>query len=80
MGQMVGAPYFGNYDRLATPWRMAVGEVDGELVVVSLRQDQRGWTPQSFARLRVADGRIVHVADYAHCPWVLTAARSIELD
>jgi RNA polymerase sigma-70 factor (ECF subfamily) len=78
-GQMTNSPYFGTYDRLTAPWRLAVGQVDGEPVVVSLGWDKEAWKPQSFVRLEVSDGRIVHIVDYAHCPWVLTAASSVEL-
>jgi RNA polymerase sigma-70 factor, ECF subfamily len=78
-GQMANAPYFGNYDRWATSWRMAVGRVDGEPVVISLVRDKEAWKPLSFVRLVITDGRIIKVADYAHCPWVLAAASSVVL-
>jgi RNA polymerase sigma-70 factor (ECF subfamily) len=29
-GPLADAPYFGRYDRVTAPWRMAPGEVDGE--------------------------------------------------
>jgi RNA polymerase sigma-70 factor, ECF subfamily len=79
-GQVANAPYFGNYDRLTTPWRMAVGQVDGESVVVSLREDRETWTPQSFVRIEVSDGRIVQIVDYAHCSWVFAAASRVEFE
>jgi len=79
-GRVANAPYFSNYDRLTTPWRMAVGQVDGESVVVSLRKDRETWTPQSFVRIKVSDGRIVQILDYAHCPWVFAAASRVELE
>jgi len=78
-GLMANAPYFANYDRLTAPWRMAVGSVDGEPVVISLGRDKEAWKPLSFVRLGIADGRIVEVTDYAHCPWVLAAASSVAL-
>jgi hypothetical protein len=56
---------------------MAVGEVDGEPVVVMLRKDANDWTPMSFVRLEVVDGRIERIADFAHCPWILAAATSV---
>src|SRR4029077_12906491 len=37
-GRLDRSPYFGNYERLTVPWQLAVGEVDGELVVVALHQ------------------------------------------
>jgi RNA polymerase sigma-70 factor, ECF subfamily len=78
-GQMAKAPYFSNYDRWTTPWRLASGRVDGEPVVISLARDREAWKPRSFIRLEVSGGRIVHVVDYGHCPWVLAAASSVEL-
>jgi RNA polymerase sigma-70 factor (ECF subfamily) len=76
-GRVDEAPYFGNYERQRVPWRMAVAEVDGELVVALLRQHGDEWRPDSVARLVVIDQHIVHIADYWHCPWVLSAATSV---
>ncbi len=78
-GRMANSPYFGNYNRRAGSWRLAVGQVDDEPVAVSLWQDGKAWKPRSFVRLEVSDGRIVRVADYAHCPWVLAAASFVAL-
>jgi len=76
-GPIDESPYFGNYERQRVPWRVLVAEVDGELAVVVLRQLGDEWKPDSVARLEVIDQRIVRIADYAHCPWVLPAATSV---
>jgi RNA polymerase sigma-70 factor (ECF subfamily) len=76
-GSLDESPYFGNYERQTVPWRLAVAEVDGELAVVALRQYEDEWRPGSVARLQVTDQHIVHIADYAHCPWILSAASSV---
>jgi RNA polymerase sigma-70 factor (ECF subfamily) len=76
-GSLDESPYFGNYERQTVPWRLAVAEVDGELVVVSLRPHGDEWRPNSVARIQAADQHIVHIADYAHCPWVLSAAATV---
>jgi RNA polymerase sigma-70 factor (ECF subfamily) len=78
-GPIDESPYFGNYERQTVPWRLAVAEVDGELSVVVLRQHRDEWRPHSVARLDVIDGQIARIADYAHCPWVLSAANSVIL-
>ncbi len=78
-GRLDDSPYFGNYERWTVPWRMAVGEVDGELAVLALRQHEGEWKPDSVARLEVVDQHIVRIADFAHCPWVLPAASSVVL-
>ena len=76
-GPIDEAPYFRNYERLTIPWRLAVGEVDGQLAVVALRQRGNEWRPESVVRLEVIDHNIVRIMDYAHCPWVLSAASSV---
>jgi RNA polymerase sigma-70 factor, ECF subfamily len=75
-GRLVDSPYFGNYERWTVPWRMAVGEVDGEPVVIRLQRDTDGWTPKAIVRLDATDGHIMRILDYGHCPWVLPAATS----
>jgi RNA polymerase sigma-70 factor (ECF subfamily) len=77
LGPLSESPYFGNYDRQRAAWRLTVGEVDGELVAVVLRQHGDEWRPDSIARLEVIDHHIAHIVDYAHCPWVLPAANSV---
>src|SRR6266436_8522573 len=76
-GPIDESPYFGNYERQTVPWRLAVGEVDGELAVVVLRQHRDEWRPYSVARLEVIDRHNARIVDYAHCPWVLPAAISV---
>lgn len=77
LGPLSESPYFGNYERQRAPWRLTVGEVDGELVVVVLRQHGDEWRPDSVARLELIDHHIARIVDYAHCPWVLPAANSV---
>jgi RNA polymerase sigma-70 factor (ECF subfamily) len=76
-GPLLDAPYFGRYERLTIPWRMAVGEVDGQPAVIALRQDNGGWIPHSIVRVDVTDHLIMRVVDYRHCSWVLPATTSV---
>ena len=78
VGRLSDSPYFGRYERIAD-WRMALGEVDGRVAIVSLRADGDRWTPQSLVRLDIVDDRVERVVDYLHCPWVLANARSVEI-
>jgi RNA polymerase sigma-70 factor (ECF subfamily) len=74
-GRFDNAPYLGEYERATTPWHMAVGEVDGEpVVIVQHRDDEHLWTPHAAVRLSVIDGRVTGIADYIFCPWILPAA------
>jgi len=76
-GPLFDAPYFSRYKRMTIPWRMAVGEVDGQPSVIALRQDNGAWIPHSIVRVDVTDHLIMRVVDYAHCPWVLPATTSV---
>ena len=76
-GPLIGAPYFGRYERLPIPWRMAVGEVDGQPAVIALRQDNGAWMAHSIVRVDMTDHLIMRVVDYGHCPWVLRATTSV---
>ena len=77
LGPLSESPYFGNYERWTVEWRMAVGEVDGEPVIIRLYRDTDGWTPNAIVRLQVTDRRIIRILDYGHCAWVLPAATSV---
>src|SRR4030095_7930999 len=77
LGPLSESPYFGNYERLIFEWRMAVGEVDGEPVIIRLHRETDGWTPQAIVRLEVTDRRVARILDYGHCPWILPAATSV---
>lgn len=76
-GPLAESPYFGNYERATTPWRMAAGEVDDEPVVIILHRTAEEWSPAAVVRLDATDGRITRIADYWHCPWMLRAATSL---
>ena len=79
-GPLTSAPYFTRYERLTTPWRMATGTVDGQPMIIALRQHNGQWTPHSLIRAQIEDGRILRVADYLHCPWVMEAVVSATID
>ena len=72
-GPLTTAPYFTRYERLTTPWQLATGTVDGEPVIITLRQHNGQWMPHSLVRAEIEDGRIIRVVDYLHCPWVMDA-------
>jgi RNA polymerase sigma-70 factor, ECF subfamily len=76
-GRLADAPYFSNWARWTLPWRLAVGEVDGETAVVILQRGTDTWTRYSMVRLHVTEDHIDRIVDYAHCPWVIEAAASV---
>ena len=75
-GNFGETPYFFNYDRWPWPWKLAVGELDGEPVVIILQRGADTWTVYSAIRMNVIDHKIERIADYIHCPWMIPAAAS----
>jgi RNA polymerase sigma-70 factor (ECF subfamily) len=76
-GKFADAPYFFNYERWPWPWKLALGEVDGEPVVIVLRRGADTWTPHSAIRFDVVGQRIERIVDYIHCPWMISAATTV---
>jgi hypothetical protein len=52
--------------------------VDGEPAILVL--DRETGTPTGVIRIDLAAGRITHISDYSHCPWILQAAASVIVD
>jgi RNA polymerase sigma-70 factor (ECF subfamily) len=76
-GRLIDSPYFGRYAHWTVPWRMVVGEVDGEPAIIVLQRVDDAWAPRSIVRLETTNEGITRVADYTHCPWVIPAATSV---
>lgn len=78
-GHLLSSQYFSKYESSPVAWQMEVGSVDGEPVILSKRQDGEGWKLHSVIRLKLENGRIVRIADYLFCPWILPAAGSVSV-
>lgn len=76
-GRLVDSPYFSNYARWSVPWKLAIGEIDGETVVVVLRRHVDTWIPRAFVRVCVANGQIERIVDYSHCNWIASLAQDV---
>jgi RNA polymerase sigma-70 factor (ECF subfamily) len=76
-GLLRESPYFVEYERAETPWKMRVGEIDGETVLVVLTQRDDGWLPAWPVRIRAIGGLVGHITDYYACPWMIPAAGSV---
>jgi RNA polymerase sigma-70 factor (ECF subfamily) len=79
-GKFAEASYFVNYERWPWSWKLALGELDGEPVVIILRQGEQAWTPHSAIRFVTTGQRIERIVDYIHCPWVISTAASVSLN
>jgi RNA polymerase sigma-70 factor (ECF subfamily) len=76
-GRLADSPYFMEYERTIIPWQMAVGDVDGETMIIIQQRDTPDLAPFSLIRVAVAEYRIVRITDYVKCPWVLETAHSV---
>jgi RNA polymerase sigma-70 factor (ECF subfamily) len=76
-GLLAESPYFVEYERAKTPWKVEVGEIDGETVLVVLTQRDDGWAPAWPVRIRAVGGVIDRITDYYACPWMIPAAGSV---
>jgi RNA polymerase sigma-70 factor (ECF subfamily) len=73
-GSFAAGGYLGVYSRMKQTWRLTLGEVDGEPSVILLNERNGEWEIEGIVRLDIrADGRIGHISDYQHCPWMLTS-------
>ena len=78
-GKFADAPYFFNYNNWPWPWKLAIGEIEGEPVIVILQRGADTWTTYSVIRMNVVGGRIETIVDYIHCPWLLSTAESVSV-
>jgi RNA polymerase sigma-70 factor (ECF subfamily) len=78
-GKFADAKYFFNYSHWPWVWRLAVGDVDGESLLIILRRGADTWTFHSAIRINVVDRQIDRIVDYIHCPWVLLSAGAVRL-
>jgi RNA polymerase sigma-70 factor (ECF subfamily) len=78
-GSLADSPYFARYEQQPAPLKLAVGEVEGEPVVIVFEREADTWKPRSPVRLDVVNQRIERITDYFFCPWILEAATSANL-
>jgi RNA polymerase sigma-70 factor, ECF subfamily len=76
-GAIADSGYWARYAQFVTPWRLVLAEVDGEPMIVAEYDEGGVWMARGLMRLEVRDGRVVEIADYKHCAWVLGAAGSV---
>lgn len=79
-GLLVDSPYFVEFERAQTPWRIDIGEVEGETVLIVLFERDDGWMPTYPVRIHVRDGVIDAITDYYACPWLLPTANNVRVN
>ncbi|MCA9643317.1 MAG: sigma-70 family RNA polymerase sigma factor [Polyangiaceae bacterium] len=70
----LGSSYQTNYAALPWEWRLGLGYVHGEPVVIHYRKYADGWRPHSAIRVQVRDGQLAVVRDYVHIDYLLESS------
>jgi RNA polymerase sigma-70 factor (ECF subfamily) len=73
--QAVENNYLSTYAKLPYGWKLVSGEVDGEPVILCLREKEGRWAPRHAIRLDWRDGRVARIRDYADVPYLFADAR-----
>jgi RNA polymerase sigma-70 factor, ECF subfamily len=79
-GRLSESPYFVEYEKGQGAWKMVVGEIDGEALLLVLHRNDDAWKPVYPVRIQAADGIINRIADYYACPWMLPEALIVSVD
>jgi len=78
-GPLSESIYFIEYEKGQGNWKMAIGSVDDEIVLLVLHRDESDWKPAYPVRIQAAGGTIRQISDYYACPWLLKAARTVAI-
>ena len=76
-GPLRESPYFTRYAQLPVPMLAVLSEIDGQPGIALYPEGPAPAGPRAFVRVTVDEGRIVHLTDYTHCPWVIAAAEHV---
>jgi len=76
-GPLSESIYFVEYEKGKDNWKMAIGAVDGEIMLLVLHRGEAGWKPVYPVRIEATDGTIGRISDYYACPWLLRAAHTV---
>jgi RNA polymerase sigma-70 factor, ECF subfamily len=74
VGRMDGTNYFGNYAALPWEWKLSLGRVDGEPVILHWKKIGGDWRPHAAIRLWWQGGKVARIKDYLHVDYLLRDA------
>lgn len=78
-GPLSESIYFVEYEKGKDTWKIAIGAVDGETMLLVLHRGDAGWEPAYPVRIDATDGIVNRISDYYACPWLLKAARMVSV-
>jgi RNA polymerase sigma-70 factor (ECF subfamily) len=79
-GKLSDSYFFTYFERMRTPWRFALGILDGEPIAMELHEVDGVWIAHAATRLDTRGGKIVRMRHYVECPWVFATAASWRFD
>ena len=79
-GKLSDSYFFTYFERMRTPWRFALGTLDGESIAMELHEVDGAWIAHAATRLDTSGGKIVRMRHYVDCPWVFAGAGSWRFD
>jgi RNA polymerase sigma-70 factor (ECF subfamily) len=76
-GPLRESSYFTRYAQLPAPLIAVLSTIDGQPALALYPQQPLAAEPRAFVRVVVDEGRIVHLTDYTHCPWMIATAEDV---
>ncbi len=73
VGKLSDSYFFSYFERMQTPWRFALGRLDGVSIAMELHEVDGAWNAHAATRLDTSGGKIVRMRHYVECPWVFAA-------
>src|SRR5438105_3109974 len=63
-GKFADAAYFYNYNNWPWTWKLVIGELEGEPVIIILQRGADTWTTYSAIRMNVVGDKVERITDY----------------
>ena len=80
LGKLEDSGYFVNYSALPWEWKLSLGRVDGEPLIVVWKKVGADWRPHAAIKLWWQGGKVVRIKDYVHVDYLLRHAHTEEDD
>jgi len=76
VGKLEDSGYFFIYAALPWEWKLSLGRVDGELLIVIWKKDGAAWRPHAAIKLWWQGDKVVRIKDYSHVDYLLRYAHT----
>jgi RNA polymerase sigma-70 factor (ECF subfamily) len=78
VGKLEDSGYFVRYAALPWEWKLSLGRVDGEPLIVLWKKVGADWRPHAAIKLWWQGGKVVRIKDYSHVDYLLRHAHTEE--